>query len=275
MAEYVDDPDDGLPVEVVGAWAEEKHARLVAYVHASSAARKKFARSETAYIDLFCGPGRSKIRHKNRLIDGGAVAACRRAHERGAPFSVAHIGDADPAMVDACARRLKALGENVVKHQGPAENTVDDVLTRLNVNGLHLAYLDPYNLAALPFTIIERLACIRRMDMIIHVSVQDLQRNLKRYFAVEPSPLDEFAPAWRTKVHANSQPNAKMRAVFLEHWVDLVRGLDMAPSRGELIQAPSGQRLYWLMFASRNPTHGRVPGRGVGVVGASVPAFPK
>ena len=86
MAEYVDDPDDGLPVEVVGAWAEEKHARLVAYVHASSAARKKFARSETAYIDLFCGPGRSKIRHKNRLIDGGAVAACRRAHERGAPF---------------------------------------------------------------------------------------------------------------------------------------------------------------------------------------------
>ena len=47
----------------------------------------------------------------------------------------------------------------------------------INPYGLHLAFLDPFNLAQLPFSIIERMLRVKRMDMIIHVSVQDLQRN--------------------------------------------------------------------------------------------------
>ena len=253
MADYVDDPDDGLPVAVVGAWSEEKHERLRRYVDASRAVRRMYMdRSEASYIDLFCGPGRAKIEGKDRFIDGGAVAACRMAREKGVPFSIVHIGDTNSTLVDACVRRLEALGERVVKHQGPAEKTVDEVSRKLNPHGLHLAYLDPYNLGTLPFSIIERLASIKRMDMILHVSKQDLQRNLARYFKSADSPLHRFAPGWRSNVDNSSVPNLAMRAAVVSHWLDLVRSLDMAPSRAELITGSRGQHLYWLIFASRS-----------------------
>jgi len=37
---------------------------------------------------------------------------------------------------------------------------------------------------------------VKRMDMIIHVSVQDLQRNLDKHSRVGQT-LDIFAPGWR------------------------------------------------------------------------------
>lgn len=253
MQKYVDDPGDDLPAEVVGAWSEEKHERLRRYVDASHGVRRMYLdRSEAAYIDLFCGPGRVNIRNTDRFVDGGAVAVCRMAREKDTPFSVVYIGDTNQAMVDACARRLENLGENVIRHCGPAERTVEKVCVRLNHYGLHLAYLDPYDLATLPFSIIKRLAGFLRMDMIIHVSTLDLQRNLDRYLKMELSPFDVFAPGWRGKVDAGSRSIHAVRAAILDHWLDIVRGLDMAPSRGELIRASRGQRLYWLMFVSRH-----------------------
>ena len=90
------------------------------------------------------------------------------------------------------------------------------------------------------------------MDMIIHFSIYDLQRNMGRYVETSPSPLDTFEPGWREKIDVGSLATETLRTALLNHWLDLVRSLDMEPSRGELIQATKGQRLYWLMFVSRN-----------------------
>jgi hypothetical protein len=38
------------------------------------------------------------------------------------------------------------------------------------------------------------------MDILIHVSAQDINRNLRRYIKKPSSPLDLFAPAWPTAV---------------------------------------------------------------------------
>jgi three-Cys-motif partner protein len=259
LPDYVDDPADSLPSEVVGAWSIEKHERLKRYVDASHATRRKYLRrSEAAYVDLFCGPGRVTIRGTDEFLDGGVLAACRMAREKGAPFSVVHIGDANADLVDSCAHRLVKLGENVVPHYGRANKTVEEICAQLNRYGLHLAYLDPYDLGSLSFSIIERLSGFHRMDSIINVSHQDLQRNFVRYLTAHDSPLDLFAPGWRTKVDISSRSTAETRAAVLDHWLELVRGLDMAPSRGELIRASKGQRLYWLMFVSRHPLADRL-----------------
>jgi len=252
---YRVDPSDGMLAEVVGKWVvNEKHPRLVKYVDASRAARKKYVGpSKTPFIDLFCGPGRVVIRGTDQFHDGGVVAACRQARESGVPYSVVHIGDANPEFVEICAMRLRNLGENVVTHCGPAVETAIKVSSVLDPYGLHLAYLDPYNLEALPFTIIQSLSTLKRMDMLIHVSAQDLQRNLARYVAAEISPLDCFSPGWREVVKNSSLPNDAMRADVLQHWLGLVRQLDMMPSEAfELVTGSKGQRLYWLMFASRH-----------------------
>ena len=256
MAEYVPDPSDGLLAEVVGEWVvNEKHPRLVRYVDASWGARKQFYRpGKSTFIDLFCGPGRVTIRGTNEFYDGGVVAACRQARESGAPYSVVHIGDVNSEYVEICATRLRAMGENVITHCGAAGVTVLDVVEKLDPYGLHLAYLDPYNLETLPYSVIHSLSALKRMDMLIHVSTQDLQRNLARYVAAEASPLDSFAPGWRGAIKNISMPNDAMRADIVQHWLELIRQLDMVPSEAfALVTGSKGQRLYWLMFVSRHP----------------------
>ncbi|WP_079605387.1 hypothetical protein [Bradyrhizobium erythrophlei] len=63
------------------------------------------------------------------------------------------------------------------------------------------------NLAQLPFSIIEKMLRVKRMDMIIHVSLQDLQRNLDKHSRVGGT-LDIFAPGWREAVDVNQSTAA-------------------------------------------------------------------
>ena len=252
---YVVDPTDGMRAEVVGKWvSNEKHKRLVYYVDATREARKKYIhRAGATFIDLYCGPGRIKNRDTKEFLDGGVVAACRKAREVGVPFNEVHIGDVDKENVEPCLARLKELGENVITYVGPAEQTVGEVIKKLNPHGLHLAYLDPYNLQTMPFTIVETLSGFKRMDMLMHVSAQDLQRNMEKFIKSEVSPLDAFAPGWREEVKNPSLPNHAMRADVLEYWIELVRKLGMKPSKNfVLISGSNNQRLYWLAFACRD-----------------------
>ena len=125
-------------------------------------------------------------------------------------------------------------------------------MNAINPYGLHLAFLDPFNLAQLPFSIIERMLRVKRMDMIIHVSLQDLQRNLDKY-SREGGTFDIFAPGWRDAVDVN-QSTAALRAAFVEYWLSSIRSLGTHPATGiPLIVGEKNQRLYWLVFLSSNP----------------------
>jgi hypothetical protein len=113
--------DDGLIVEEVGAWADEKIKLVTDYVFAAGGARKNY-RGSKPYIELFCGPGRSVIRDTTpkRYIDGSAVAAFKRSLQSAAPFTSIYISDANDELLDAATRRLKALGAPVHPVRGPA-----------------------------------------------------------------------------------------------------------------------------------------------------------
>jgi hypothetical protein len=60
--------DDGLIAEKVGSWAVDKLKIVTDYVYASGGARQKYAGTGAAYIDPFCGPGRSLIREQHRSL---------------------------------------------------------------------------------------------------------------------------------------------------------------------------------------------------------------
>ena len=97
--------DDGLPVTKVGTWTQEKHERLVKYVDITQGVRGMFARTETTYIELFCGPGRSIIEDIGETIDGSPILAARTAKESDMPYTDIHLADADPTYVDAVCKR--------------------------------------------------------------------------------------------------------------------------------------------------------------------------
>jgi three-Cys-motif partner protein len=253
MAKKVIDPSDGLVVDVVGPWASEKHERVRKYIDAYRSARAKFlpprGTGGATYIDLFSGPGRSLIEDTGKFIDGSPVVAYHAAQRSHTLFSELHFNDLDPDNVAALNERIAKLGGTARYYNEQAEVAVEQIVTALKPSGLHFAFLDPYNLENLPFSIIQRLARLPRIDMLIHVSIFDLQRNLRRYLK-DGRVLDAFMPGWRERIDANRNDQA-VRTDLLHYWLGLIRGLGTAPAEGiELVSATGGQRLYWLVFVS-------------------------
>jgi three-Cys-motif partner protein len=246
-------PVDGLIVDEVGPWAPEKHLRLSRYIDLARGARAKFAPPRgsggASYIELFSGPGRSLIEGTSEYIDGSPLVAYKAARTSGARFSEIHLNDFDAEKALAVDARIKALGGAAIVQKRPAEEAIDSILDAVNPAGLHFAFLDPYNLEYLSFEMIRKLARLRHMDMLVHVSVQDLQRNIDRY-SVPGGVLDTFAPGWRNHVDPR-QAIAPFRAALLEYWLGEIRKLGTMPARGmELIVGSKNQRLYWLVFVS-------------------------
>lgn len=67
---------------------------------------------------------------------------------------------------------------------------------------MHLALLDPFRLGELPFSVIESLARVKRMDLLNHASARDLTRDLHNYVRTDgPKHLHRFAPRWRDHVY--------------------------------------------------------------------------
>jgi three-Cys-motif partner protein len=244
--------DDGLIVEKVGSWAVDKLEVLTDYVFASGGARQKYAGTGATLIDPFCGPGRSLIRDTTTFIEGSPVAAFKRSLESAGRFTSIDISDADPELLDASTKRLTSLSAPVRPVAGPASAAVSQIVRGLNPYGLHLAF-DPYNLSTLSFDLFEELAKLKRIDIIAHVSVSDLQRNADRYAEEDYNQFDKFAPGWRKKVRKD-MAKKPLRAAIMQYWSDKVTGLGLPQARHkELIRGDQGQRLYWLILLSRHP----------------------
>ena len=244
--------DDGLIVEKVGRWAIKKLKLLADYVYASGGARKKYLGTGAGYIDPFCGPGRSLVRDTTTFIDGSPVAACRRALQSSARFTSINISDADEEVLSAASQRLITLSAPVHSFPGPASSSISKIVKSLDPYGLHLAFLDPYNLETLSFRLFEELAQLKKIDVIAHVSVSDLQRNADLYADEDFEQFDKFAPGWRTKVRTDVSKQA-FRTAILRYWSDKVSTLGLPQARHcELIRGDQGQRLYWLILLSRH-----------------------
>jgi three-Cys-motif partner protein len=242
--------DDGLIVEKVGPWADDKIKIVTDYVYASGGARKKW--TGAAYVELFSGPGRSIIRNTTRFIDGSAVAAFKRSLESPGRFTSIYISDADDELLDAATRRLTALHAPIHPIPGPASRAVSKIVRNLGPHGLHLAFLDPHNLGTLSFDLFVELAKVKNLDVIAHVSLHDLQRNADRYTSEAQNEFDRFAPGWRDNIGTDMNQQG-FRAALIKYWSDQVLALGLPRAKHwELIRGDRGQRLYWLILLARH-----------------------
>lgn len=191
---------DGLWVEKVGRWANDKLKIVTDYVHASGGARKRYLTTGAAYIDVFCGPGRSRIRETDEFIDGSPIAAFKKGQGSPGPFTAIYVSDADRELQVSCEQRLRNLNAPVHAIEGPASAAMPAIVRQLDPYGLHFAFLDPHNLGTLSFDLFESLASLKRIDIIVHVSLSDLQRNADRYTSEAHDQFDRFAPGWREHI---------------------------------------------------------------------------
>jgi three-Cys-motif partner protein len=244
--------EQGLLVENVGAWATDKLKIVTDYIQASGAARRAYLGTGAAYIDVFCGPGRSKIRTTGQFIDGSPVAAFKKAEGSLAPFTSLNISDANPELLATADKRLSAIGAPVRATPGPATSAMPKIVQSLNRYGLHFAFLDPHNFGTLSFDLFESLATLKHIDIIVHVSLSDLQRNADRYTSAEHDQFDKFAPGWRDHVGTDMNQSA-LRAAILQYWSEKVMKLGLPRAEHcELITGTQRQRLYWLILLARH-----------------------
>lgn len=249
------DSDDGLPADEVGAWAKEKHTYLKRYLDISRGTRKKYIgekKGGAVYFDLFCGAGRSRIRGTKEWIDGGVVAAWKTSLEGGSPFTDIYISDIDEIKLNACTERLRKLGAPVHPIHASATDAVEQMISAVSGYALHFAFVDPYSLEALDFRVISALSSLKRIDLLIHLSAMDLNRNLAVNLTSDDSAFDAFAPGWREAVVASGAKQENRRRV-VEYWREQVKSLGVWPSIDQrLISGEKNQPLYWLLLASRH-----------------------
>src|SRR5271155_4837050 len=149
-----------------------------------------------------------------------------------------HISDADPEILLSAEGRLSKLGAPVRATAGPASTAMPRIVQQLNSSGLHFAFLDPHNLGTLSFDLFESLAKLKRIDIIVHVSLSDLQRNADRYTSEAYDQFDKFAPNWREHVGTDMNQSS-LRAAILQYWSDKVMSLGLPRAEHcELITGP-------------------------------------
>ena len=246
------DPVTELPVMPVGDWALEKHELLRRYIGASWAVRRQW--HNRSFIDLYCGPGRIRVRDTNVEAEGGALVAWLEARKHGGCFTQVLIGDKDQAAATACETRLTRLGAPVKKVVGDADATVDQILAMVPQRGLHLAYLDPFNVEHLPFSVIQKLSKFKNIDIVVHYSVMDVQRNIELDFLRDASRFEGFAPGWKNHVGVDGLPKHQIAQEFTSYWLSLVKslGFNYAKEMPLMTNSKNGP-LYRMVFLLRHP----------------------
>ena len=247
--EYVSDPEDGMRAMRVGDWGKAKYDILRKYVQAASTARKKWP--EHCFVDLYCGPGRINYKTGGGFADGGAIVAWRQSVASREPFTKVYISDLDPLNVECCSKRLRQLGATVVEQVGKAVEIAPKVADMLP-HGQHVAYLDPFSLGAMPFSVVQAFANLKKTDIILNYAISDQTRNLDKMMAKDIGDLDAFAPGWEQVI----DPNMPIRGAWVQlvnYWLKLLmaEGVQYSEVMPEFKNTRGGV-LYWLVYAAHH-----------------------
>lgn len=243
--------DDGLAVQCVGPWAIEKHDYLRRYVEATSGARQQYltrgprgqAPGGAAFIDLFAGPGRSRVRESAEFIPGSPLIAM--AHER-APFTKIILCDIDRENVEALQRRT-AGDPRVVIIEGDCNETIPQVIREVPEHGLNLALVDPFGMMAIRFETIAALASMKRMDLLIHFPTGDMKRNYEPYRGWFAQFVGTDDWGFDVKAPADVPKLIDVMRRQLARYGYVTKGV-----RSQAVKNRSGAVLYHLVYASKS-----------------------
>src|SRR6266576_1600781 len=185
--------NDGLPTNEIGPWAEEKYQYVGMYAQLFSTGMKnKWA--HRIYLDLFSGPGYSRVRDTNRVVLGSPMIALSLPDR----FDSYVFADENAESLDALRTRVSRLGHSDTPTYipGDANDKVDRVLEVISKtpskSTLSFCFLDPYKLN-IHFETVRRIAEGRAVDFLILLALYiDANRNVSFYVAEGNRTIDLF-----------------------------------------------------------------------------------
>ncbi len=202
---FVPVPDDGLVTNPIGPWAEEKYRYVGMYAEMFATGMKnKWPRR--LYLDLFSGPGYSRVRDTGRVVLGSPMIALSLPD----PFDEYVFSDESPEALDALRIRVAGLDQQlpVTYIPGDANVAVARIVTVVSAtpskSTLSFCFLDPYKLN-IHFQTVERIAEGRAVDFLILLALYiDANRNIQWYVGDDNPTIDLFLgdhtwrPRWKT-----------------------------------------------------------------------------
>lgn len=257
---------DGLLMQCVGPWVEDKYFFLERYLNASCEARRMFSdKGNAVFIDLFSGPGKCIIKGSKKEIESGGI---RALHRDEAPFNEYFYFDISRANVEALKKRTEGKS-NVHIEEGDSNVLVKQLVNILlkKYYRYHFAFVDPFGPDGLKFDTLKTLAKLDRMDMLIHFPIGAIKRNLGNWLRNRNTILDNFlgTDAWREAL--KSAPQREIFRILVDIFKKQLQsagypeeGLKFAPSQKSIytglptvpIKNTKEVDLYVLILASKH-----------------------
>jgi len=206
---FVPAQDDGLITNPIGPWAEDKYRYVGMYAEMFSTGMKnKWPRR--LYLDLFSGPGYSRVRDTGRVVLGSPMIALSLPD----PFDEYVFSDESPEALDALRIRVAGLDQQLPVTYIPGDANVavarigKVVSATPSKSTLSFCFLDPYKLN-IHFQTVERIAEGRAVDFLILLALYiDANRNIQWYVGDDNPTIDLFLgdhtwrPRWKTAERA-------------------------------------------------------------------------
>lgn len=133
------------------------------------------------YVDLLAGPGKNRIRSSNEIVIGSPLISLTTKY----PFSNYVFNEYDSRMLEVLKARTEIYkNQNDIEYFNQDCNLiVDSIVNKINStspNSLNLSFLDPEGLEV-KWTTIEKLASVKKMDLILYYPQEGLARNIKNF----------------------------------------------------------------------------------------------
>ena len=156
--------DDGLLTYPIGPWAEAKYRYVGMYAELFATGMKN-RWPRRLYVDLFAGPGHSKVRDSGRVVLGSPMIALTLPDL----FDEDVFADENPEARDALRTRVARIGAPrpvtyIPGDANAAVNRITEVMSsNTNKGALSFCFLDPYKLN-IHFATVRQIAEGRAVD---------------------------------------------------------------------------------------------------------------
>jgi three-Cys-motif partner protein len=249
---------DGLPLRCVGGWSKEKYYYLKRYIDAFTTATRLKWHGKIYYIDLFAGPGRSRVRDTEEEIDASPLLALNSSF----PFANYFFADLDPGVLSVLSERCKshALYRSIYFMEGDCNKIIDEIISRIPLKALSLAFIDPTGLH-FNFPTVQKLAT-RKIDLVITFPQgMAIDRNIKKFLKKKSSPLDEWIgdEEWRNLYYKElkGERDETVEKGIIGYYGKKLEALGYQEVKmGDEILVRSTRKrlpLYCLLFACKHP----------------------
>ena len=258
---FISVPDDGLPTHEIGPWAEEKYRYVGMYAQLFATGMKnKWA--HRIYLDLFAGPGYSRVRDTNHVVLGSPMIALSLPD----PFDSYVFADENLESLEALRTRVGRVGGHspVTYIPGNANDKVGRIIELISTTSikstLSFCFLDPYKLN-IHFDTVRRIAEGRAIDFLILLALYvDANRNIQFYVARSNRIIDSFLgdPDWRPRWEAAEHAGDTIVKFLANEYSTRMSQIGYLPmSIEDMVKIRTRDKnlpLYYLAFFSKHQT---------------------